>query len=172
MGEETPPVQKSAKQLEKEAKKAAEKAAKLEKLAAKQAKQVSENKILCIIYFCGHFELKHVKLHNSLSNPLITSRDIDLLCHDGECGLGGDPAHVCPGPRHPHVAALAPVCAPAVLQDVEFLSAVLIHPIAHGQHPVVKGTCAAVLMPVDSSAVMIKTPMACVYSNCDRALKE
>ena len=43
MGEETPPVQKTAKQLEKEAKKAAEKAAKLEKLAAKQAKQVSHN---------------------------------------------------------------------------------------------------------------------------------
>ena len=43
MGEETPPVQKTAKQLEKEAKKAAEKAAKLEKLAAKQAKQVSGN---------------------------------------------------------------------------------------------------------------------------------
>ena len=49
MGEETPPVQKSAKQLEKEAKKAAEKAAKLEKLAAKQAKQVRENKIHCIV---------------------------------------------------------------------------------------------------------------------------
>lgn len=45
MGEEAPPVQKSAKQLEKEAKKAAEKAAKLEKLAAKQAKQVSLNRV-------------------------------------------------------------------------------------------------------------------------------
>jgi len=42
MGEEAPPVQKSAKQLEKEAKKAAEKAAKLEKLAAKQAKQAEQ----------------------------------------------------------------------------------------------------------------------------------
>jgi len=44
MGEEAPPPQKSAKQLEKEAKKAAEKAAKLEKLAAKQAKTAEKSK--------------------------------------------------------------------------------------------------------------------------------
>ena len=61
MGEETPPVQKSAKQLEKEAKKAAEKAAKLEKLAAKQAKQVRENKIHCKI---AHLRVFSISSHH------------------------------------------------------------------------------------------------------------
>ena len=102
MGEETPPVQKTAKQLEKEAKKAAEKAAKLEKLAAKQAKQVSHS--LGWIF--------------SLWN-------IDVLRDNWEAGLSGDPAHVVPGPGHPHVAPLPPVLPPAVLQDPEVLPSLL-----------------------------------------------
>ena len=64
MGEEAPPVQKSAKQLEKEAKKAAEKAAKLEKLAAKQAKQVSQYRVFI------SFEVAFYLLHIVLELPL------------------------------------------------------------------------------------------------------
>lgn len=103
---------------------------------------------------------------------IITSWNNNLLGDNGEGGLGCYAAHVAPCPRHPHVAPLAPVGAPTVLQDVVFLSGVLVHPVAHGQDRVVKVNCAALVTSVNASTVMIKTPMACIYSHGDRALKE
>ena len=152
MGEEAPPVQKSAKQLEKEAKKAAEKAAKLEKLAAKQAKQVSQYRVFIT------FEVA-LSIAQCPGIGSILSWNKDLLRNDGEGGLGRDPAHIAVGPGHPHVAGLAPVLAPAVLQDVIFLPSILIHPVTHGQHRVVKMNFATGLRSVNSSFIMSETPM-------------
>ena len=85
--------------------------------------------------FFANYKMKIMK-ENRIQYKTVQSFGMNFSLDERVAGLGGDTTHVLIS-LHPEISFLAPVCAPAVLQQPELLLSFRAGAVAHHQDTVV-----------------------------------
>ena len=104
-----------------------------------------------------------------LSAPLSVYNE--RLLDEREAGSRGHPTHVVLVPGDPHISALAPARAPAVLDQPVGGAGLLLDAITDGKDAMIEVVGAALLVPVHALAVELERLVAGVDGYTARALQ-